>query len=205
MTFLSLLPMAFVMVAGPQVLSAIFLATSENWRANSAAYIAGAATAITIFVTAAFFLIHGARNGGESLKGVDIGILVVLALLMLRTYLRRAESEPPKWMGRLQSANAGFSFKLGFLLLGVFPTDIATSIAMGAYAGNHSDSWFQCLPFIVLTLLFLATPSLLLLILGSRAHALLPKVRDWMTDNSWVVNEIVLAFFVAITLNSLLG
>ena len=148
---------------------------------------------------------NGARNGGESLKGVDIGILVVLALLMLRTYLRRAESEPPKWMGRLQSANAGFSFKLGFLLLGVFPTDIATSIAMGAYAGNHSDSWFQCLPFIVLTLLFLATPSLLLLILGSRAHALLPKVRDWMTDNSWVVNEIVLAFFVAITLNSLLG
>ena len=58
---------------------------------------------------------------------------------------------------------------------------------------------------LVLTLLFLATPSLLLLVLGSRAHALLPKVRDWMTDNSWVVNEIVLAFFVAITLNSLLG
>jgi len=27
-----MLPLAFVMIAGPQILSAIFLATSENWR-----------------------------------------------------------------------------------------------------------------------------------------------------------------------------
>ena len=37
-------PMAIVMVAGPQILSAIFLATSENWRRNSAAYVAGASS-----------------------------------------------------------------------------------------------------------------------------------------------------------------
>jgi hypothetical protein len=43
MTFLTLLPMAFVMIAGPQILSAIFLATSENWKRNSLAFIAGAA------------------------------------------------------------------------------------------------------------------------------------------------------------------
>jgi small neutral amino acid transporter SnatA (MarC family) len=42
-----IIPMAFVMIAGPQILSAIFLATSENWRRNSAAYIAGAALSIT--------------------------------------------------------------------------------------------------------------------------------------------------------------
>lgn len=40
-TLVKRLPMAFVMIAGPQILSAIFLATSENWRRNSAAYLAG--------------------------------------------------------------------------------------------------------------------------------------------------------------------
>ena len=53
MNFLTILPMAFVMVAGPQLLSAIFLATSDDWRRNSLAYVAGAALSITIIVTAA--------------------------------------------------------------------------------------------------------------------------------------------------------
>ena len=43
MNLVKILPMAFVMIAGPQILSAIFLATSEHWRRNSAAYVAGAA------------------------------------------------------------------------------------------------------------------------------------------------------------------
>ena len=37
------LPMAFVMIAGPQLLSSIFLTTSENWPRSSATYVAGAA------------------------------------------------------------------------------------------------------------------------------------------------------------------
>jgi hypothetical protein len=202
-TFLSLLPMAFVMIAGPQILSAVFLATSENWRANSAAYVAGAACSITIFVSAAYFLINGTRSGGGPSDGVYIGVLVLLVFAMVRTYLKRGESEPPKWMGRLQTADPRFAFRLGFLLLGIFPTDIATSVAVGAYLGNHGGGWVQVLPFIGLTLLFVATPSLLLLLFGKRAEAFLPKARDWMNDNSWVVNEIVLVFFVVLTLTNL--
>jgi len=34
MNFLTVLPLAFVMIAGPQILSAIFLSTSENWHRN---------------------------------------------------------------------------------------------------------------------------------------------------------------------------
>jgi hypothetical protein len=33
--------------------------------------------------------------------------------------------------------------------------------------------------------------------LGARAKELLPKIRDWMSTNAWIVKEIVLAFFVA--------
>jgi hypothetical protein len=33
---------------------------------------------------------------------------------------------------------------------------------------------------------------------------LLPKIRDWMNTNSWVVNEIVIGLFILLTLDNLL-
>ncbi len=44
-----------------------------------------------------------------------------------------------------------------------------------------------------------------MVLLGARAKVLLPKVRDWMNTNSWVVSEIVIVFFMGITINSLAG
>jgi hypothetical protein len=198
-----MVPMAFVMIAGPQILSAIFLVTSENWRRNSLAYLVGASLSITAIVSIAFFLEIGVANGGVSKDWIYVVLLVLLVYAAWHTYAKRKESEPPKWMGRLQSATRGFSFKLGFLLLGVFPTDIITSIAVGSYLSSHGDPWWHYLPFLGLTLLLLASPLIAVLAGGQRAAAFLPKARDWMNDNSWVVSEIVILFFIAITANSL--
>jgi hypothetical protein len=203
--FLKLLPMAFVMIAGPQILSAIFLATSENWRRNTAAYIAGAALSITLIVTVAFLAGIGVSEAGASNDAVYLVILALLVAAALRTFLKRRESKPPKWMGRLQTATPKLSFRLGFLLLGVFPTDILTSVAVGSYLSTHGDPWWHLLPFLGLTLVFLGLPAILVLALGPRAQTLLPKVRDWMNANSWVVTEVVIVFFIGITLNSLAG
>jgi Sap, sulfolipid-1-addressing protein len=201
-----LIPMAFVMIAGPQILSAIFLATSEDWRRNSIAYVAGAFLSITGIVTAAFFLSNGASNKGRDPSDtIDVVVLVLLVLAALYTFLKRKESQPPKWMGRLQAATPGFSFKLGFLLLGVFPTDILTSVAVGSYLGNHNDSWWHYLPFVAVTMFLLALPMLLIFVVGDRAQAFLPKARDWMNDNSWIVSEIVIGLFVLITIDSIVG
>jgi hypothetical protein len=194
-----------VMIAGPQILSAIFLATSEDWKRTSIAYIVGAALSITAFVTIAYLLGGGGREGGPSSNLVYWIVLVLLVVLMVRTYLKRHEATVPKWMEKLQTATPKFAFTLGAALLGVFPTDILTSVAVGSYLAAHGDPWWHLLPFLGLTLLFLATPMLLIFALGQRAHVLLPKVREWMTTNSWVVNEVVLAFFVLITINSLAG
>jgi hypothetical protein len=101
-------------------------------------------------------------------------------------------------MGKLQDANPSFSFKLGFLLLGFFPSDLMTSIAIGSYLGNHGDPWWHVLPFVALTILLLSLPALLLVVFGRRARDFLPKARQWMNDNSWVVNELVLLLFVGI-------
>lgn len=205
MNLVKILPMAFVMIAGPQILSAIFLATSDNWRRNSAAYVAGAALSITLIVTIAFYASNGASDEGASNNSLDIVVMVLLVAAALHTFLNRKEAEPPKWMGKLQTASPKFSFRLGFLLLGVFPTDILTSVAVGSYLSSHGDPWWHLLPFLLLTLLLLALPLILLLAFGQRAQAFLPKARDWMNTNSWVVSEIVIGLFIVIAANSLAG
>ncbi|ODR81023.1 hypothetical protein BG842_26715, partial [Haladaptatus sp. W1] len=132
-------------------------------------------------------------------------VLVLLLAAMVHTYLTREESEPPKWMGKLTSASPRFSFRLGFLLLGFFPTDIFTSVAVGSYLASNGLPLTDSFGFIVVTLLILAFPSLVLLAFGERAEAFLPKAREWMNGNSWVVSEVVIFLFVGMSLNNLLG
>jgi hypothetical protein len=87
----------------------------------------------------------------------------------------------------------------------VFPTDILTSVAMGTYVSAHDEPWWHTLGFIGLTILLLAVPLLLVFALGERAKTVLPAVRDWMNDNSWVVSEVVIVFFIALTVSDLAG
>jgi hypothetical protein len=46
-SFLTVLPLASVMIAGPQIITAILLATGRDARRNSLAFLTGAALAIT--------------------------------------------------------------------------------------------------------------------------------------------------------------
>jgi hypothetical protein len=211
MSFAQILPLAFVMIAGPQIISAFFLATSDNWAKSSVAYVSGAAVSITTIVTIAYLVARGAKSaagdehGGTVDRIIEWIVLALVVALAVRVYLTRKTTQPPKWMGKLQSAQPKFAFALGALLLGVFPTDILTSVTVGLHVGHKEDAWWQCLPFIGLTLLFLATPSLIVMLLGRRADTILPKVRDWMSEKSWVVSEIVLVFFAGVAIDSLLS
>ncbi|ELY41264.1 GAP family protein [Natronorubrum tibetense] len=204
MNFLVVLPLVFVMIGGPQILSAIFLATSEDWRRNSAAFVFGASLSISLIVTLAYYFGSGVRQGGSN-RLVHLLVLVVLLAAMVNVYLKREQSEPPTWMGKLETANPTFSFRLGFLLLGFFPTDILTSITVGTYLASHGDPLWYAAGFVLLTLLFLAGPSLALVTIGNRAETLLPKVRTWMNTHSWIVSEIVILIFVVITVNNIVG
>jgi Sap-like sulfolipid-1-addressing protein len=204
-TLAKVIPLAFVMIAGPQILSAIFLATSESWRRDSVAFVTGAAISVTAVVTLAFFLGTGASEQGASHTTLDIIFMVLLLAAGVHSFLTRKTSKPPKWMGKLETAQPKLAFQLGFLLLGVFPTDILTSFAVGGSLARHGDPWWHVLPFVAVVALFVAAPALLLVLLGERGQRLLPKARDWMNDNSWIVSEIVIGLFVALTANSLAG
>jgi hypothetical protein len=197
--------MAFVMVAGPQIISAVFLATTENWRRNCAAYVLGAACSISIVVVAAYYLIDAASSKEDSNDTFYYVVLALLLFLAFNAYRTRETAEPPKWMGKIQSATPRFSFQLGFLLLGIFPTDIITSVAVGTFLSAGGDPVWHYLPFLGLTLLSLAAPALTVLAMGNRGQILLPKVRDWMNTNSWIVNEIVIALFIGLTIDNIAG
>ena len=192
------------MIGGPQILSAIFLATSEDWRRNSVAFVFGASLSISLVVTLAYYFGSGVRQGGSN-RMLQLFVLVVLLAAMVNVYLKREQSEPPTWMGKLETATPKFSFQLGFLLMGFFPTDVLTSITVGTYLASHGDPLWFATGFVLLTLLLLALPSLALVTIGDRAEALLPKVRTWMNTHSWIVSEIVILIFVAITINNLVG
>lgn len=55
-TLLAALPLAIVMSAGPQIVTAVFLATSRDARRNSLAFLASVAAATTVGVTVFYLL-----------------------------------------------------------------------------------------------------------------------------------------------------
>lgn len=199
MDIAAILPMAIVMIAGPQIITAFFFATSDAWKKTSAVYVLGAAISIPLVVAIGYLLANKVAGGGSQ-QGTDWGIVALLLFAMLHKFRTRAESEPPKWMGRLQTATTRFAFVIGFLLLGFFPSDLVTALSVGGRLGNHGDPIWDAIPYVVLTLLLLALPALGVALLGSRAERRLPAIRDWMNDNSWIVSEVVLAFFIVIVL-----
>jgi uncharacterized membrane protein YhaH (DUF805 family) len=210
-SILKVLPLTLVMIAGPQIISAVFLAMSEKWRKNSAAFVAGSFITVTFFVTVAYLVVRRLRtstgtSGPKATdKGITIAILVLLLAAAFYVFHRRKTAEPPKWMGELQTASPKLSFKLGLLLLGVFPTDILTSTAVGFHLARDDQPWYYSLTFVLLTTFMIAIPGLLVLVLGQRAVDALPQVRDWMNANSWIVSEAVIALFVVLQVNTLLS
>lgn len=198
---LTVLPMAVVMSAGPQIVTATFLATSEHAKRNSLAFLAGVAVATTIGVTVFFLLgsgIEGEQDGGKNwLDWVIIGLLV---LLVIRVYIKRNETEPPKWMGRLQRADARFAARIGLLLYLLMPTDLIAMATVGAYLARQGEPWWHSLGFVICTVLIAGLPFIVLLAMGGRAETLLPSIREWMNTNSWIVNEAVLLFFLVMAL-----
>jgi len=206
--FLTVLPLAFVMNAGPQIVSAIFLATSQNARRNSVAFLLGVATAAITGTTLALLVIEAFGSDDPSAQTstndpIDYVIIALLLFLVVRVYLRRKATDPPAWMGKLQTATPRFSFKLGLMLYGLMPTDIITMVTVGGWLATNNAPLWQAFPFIGVTVLLAGIPLLVLLLMGERADVILPKMRHWMNANAWIVNEVVIVFFLAISISGL--
>jgi hypothetical protein len=208
-TFGEILPLAFVMIAGPQIITAFFLVTTPRWATNSIAFLIGAGIAAATLVTIAYFVGKGIKTSGSGHKGpadriLDGVVLVLVVYLMVHVYRSRGKSSPPKWMDKLMTAEPKFALGLGLALVGLFPTNIASAFSAGFRVARNDERYWQCLPLAGLVVFFLALPAIGVVLLGKRAETVLPKVRHWVNTDSWMISEIVLALFAAFSINGLI-
>jgi Sap, sulfolipid-1-addressing protein len=206
---LAILPLAITMNAGPQIMSAIIFITTSKPLKLSAWFLAGVVIAVTVGVTITFTLATALANSaslgdpndntslGHIIQYLLVGLLVFLAI---KNYVRRETIEPPSWLGTLQNATPRTAFTTGLLLLSVFPSDFVILVTVGVNLAQNNASLLAAVPFIAATVIIAALPVLLYLLFRRRAQRAMPKVRDWMNANSWLVNIIVYVIFIVLIL-----
>ena len=206
---LSIIPLAITMNAGPQIMSAIIFVTARKPLKLSACFLAGAVIAITVGVTITYTLAATLGNSislGDSSDGGSLGNIIqyllvgLLVFLAIKTFVRRETIEPPRWLGTLQNAEPRTAFMTGLLLLSVFPSDFVILVTVGVNLAQNNASFLAALPFIVATTLIAALPVLSFLLFHRRAVRVMPRVREWMNANSWLVNIIAYVIFIVLIL-----
>ena len=190
-------------------MSAIIFVTAPKALKLSAYFMAGVVIAVSVGVTITYTLASVLGNGvslgdpsdsgsiGNIIQYVLVGLLVFLSI---KSYVGRETSEPPRWLGALQNAGPRTAFTTGLLLLSVFPSDFVILMTVGINLAQHNSSLLGALPFVAATILIAALPVLSYLLFRHRAQRLMPKVRDWMNTNSWLVNIIVYVIFILLIL-----
>ena len=206
---LAVIPLAITMNAGPQIMSAIIFVTASKPLKLSAYFLAGVVIAVSVGVTITYTLASVLGNSislGDSSDSGSLGNIIqyvlvgLLVFLSIKSYVGRETSEPPRWLGALQNAKPTTAFTTGLLLLSVFPSDFVILVTVGINLAQQNASLLGAVPFIVATILIAALPVLSYLLFRRRAQQVMPKVRDWMNTNSWLVNIIVYVVFIFLIL-----
>jgi hypothetical protein len=206
---LAILPLAITMNAGPQIMSAIIFVTARKPLKLSAYFLVGVVIALTVGVTITYTLATALGNSislGDSSDGGSLGNLIqyllvgLLVFLSIKNYVGRETIEPPRWLGALQNAGPRTAFTTGLLLLSVFPSDFVILVTVGVNLAQNNASLLAAVPFIAATVFIAALPVLSYLLFHRRAVRVMPKVRNWMNTNSWLVNIIVYVIFIVLIL-----
>jgi hypothetical protein len=187
------------MVMGPQILTSIFLVTSQKPIKNSIAMLIGVVLAASLSICIWYGLssaIGISPPSGSGPSTADYIVAGLLALAAIHTFRGRGEDSVPKWMTALQEAEPKRAFTLGFLLILLMPTDIIAVISTTHWIHNNDLSVVHGWPLVAGTTLLMALPILAYLLLGHRARDAMPGIRNWLTTNAWLVNLIVIVYFI---------
>lgn len=205
------MPLAITTMLGPQILvSIIFVTSKKNAVKVSLSYLAGilfaASTGIVLVFAVARLLGLTASASGSAPKGseaVELILVGLLIVLSVRSYLTRATAKPPAWLSKLQEATPRSAFKTGLLLIYLMPTDIIVMLTVGLHLAANGSSvtdLLSAIPFLAVVMLIAGAPLLSYLTFRKKAEIVMPKLRDWMQDNSWLVNIIIYIFFIVLVL-----
>lgn len=203
-SFAQILPLAITMIAGPQILSAIILITSRYPVRSSLAYISAVALAATAGTLALFLIFKtlgvDALGGGEGRLGkiIETSLVALLIFMSIRTYAKRAEIKPPKWMKSLQQTTPKNAFILGLTLIFLMPSDIMIMTTVALHLISRGLSYVSAIPFIILTTLIAALPLIIYELFKKRATTAMPGVNSWMDKNSWMIQIFVYIIFIVL-------
>ena len=208
---LEILPLAITMMAGPQILASIIFVTSRKGAIKvSLAYLIGILLAATVFISVVFTVARllgisadAAGHAPKKLNVVEVILISLLILASLRSYLSRATAKPPKWLLKLQDTTPSGAFKLGLLLICFMPGDVVVMITIGLHLAGHGSAatdLLSIIPFLAAVMFIAAAPLLGFLTFHKRAEVVMPKIRDWMQANSWLVNIAVYLVFIYLIL-----
>jgi hypothetical protein len=202
---LQIVPLAITMMAGPQIMSAIIFVTAEKAVPVSLAFVVGVAIATTLGVAIVYLLgkaldpdLGDPSDSGSAGAIIQFALIALLVLAAVKNYVRRETVEPPKWLGKLQLAGPRQAFSTGLLVILLMPSDIVIMLTVGTNLHHSNSAFSEALPFIGATVLVAALPLLGFLLFHRRAVTAMPKVRDWMNNNSWAVNIIVCVIFIVL-------
>ena len=128
-------------------MSAIIFVTASKPLKLSAYFMAGVVIAVTVGVTITYTLASVFGNSvslGDSSDSGSLGNIIqyvlvgLLVILSIRSYLTRATSEPPRWLGAMQNATPRTAFLAGLLLLSIFPSDFVVLMTVGVNLAQHN-------------------------------------------------------------------
>jgi Sap, sulfolipid-1-addressing protein len=205
----AILPLAITMMAGPQIMSAIIFVTSEQAVKTSIAFVVGVLVAVTIGVAVWRGVLSllgdnvslgDSSDNGSAGKIIQFALVGLLIAFAIKNYVGRETIEPPKWLGKLQQADPTQALRTGLLVIFVMPSDVIVMLTVATNLEQSGDSVAAAVPFILLTTLVAALPLLGYLLFHRRAVTAMPKLRDWMNANSWLVNIIVCVIFIILIL-----
>jgi hypothetical protein len=196
---LQVLPLALIMVMGPQILTAIFLVTSREPVKNSLAMLIGVVAAACLSVAIWYGLVKALGINPPEDDGpttVDYIVAGLLALAAAHVWRGRGTAKVPKWMSALQEAEPRRALSLGFLLILLMPTDIIAVISTVQFLHDRHEDALHAWPLILATTFLMALPILAYTLLGHRAREAMPGIREWLTTHGWLINLIVIVYFI---------
>jgi hypothetical protein len=207
MPMVVVLPFALTMNLGPQIVTTIVLVTGKDPIKKSLINLAGilvTAGTITFLAFIVFKYANAGSSTGERTQTTQILNYIFIALLVflgLKNFIKRREvTKKPKWMSTLQEADGKTVFRIVLMLYSFMPTDLIAMLTVAHYLAAHQMRFYACLPFILVTLLIAASPLLFYILFMKRAERAMPALSSWMDTHAWLVNEIVIIFFICMIL-----
>lgn len=209
-------PLALVVGLSPlPILPVLLLLTTPRARANGWAYLGAWLVTLSVVVSAALLLAQlsdPAPASEEGLGWVQVVtgavFLVMAAVKVMRRPRADEPKETPRWMAATATYTPGQAARLGAVLAGANPKNLAMAIAAGAeiavIAERPSQTVAGLLGFVLVGSIGVATPVLVQSALGERATAPLERGRAWLVRHSTALSVGVLGVLgVALLLKGL--